>query len=133
MKPLFADTSFFIAFLFEDDADHARAKAAAADIRSTVVTTRWILAEVGNYLRKESQRGLFFPFVQRLKANPRIQILPADDDSFDAGLELYAIRGDKAWSLTDCISFAIMNQLNLSDALTTDHHYIQSGFNALLT
>jgi predicted nucleic acid-binding protein len=51
---------------------------------------------------------------------------------FDAGLELYSRRPDKEWSLTDCISFVVMEEHGLTEALTTDHHFEQAGFTALL-
>jgi predicted nucleic acid-binding protein len=38
---------------------------------------------------------------------------------------------DKNWSFTDCISFIVMEQEGLIDALTGDHHFEQAGFNAL--
>jgi predicted nucleic acid-binding protein len=44
----------------------------------------------------------------------------------------YESRPDKAWSLTDCISFVVMNQHGLTEALTGDHHFEQAGFTALL-
>jgi len=48
------------------------------------------------------------------------------------GLELYARRPDKSWSLTDCISFVVMTDRGLTEALTGDHHFEQAGFRALL-
>jgi hypothetical protein len=48
-----------------------------------------------------------------------------------AGFELFASRADKSWSLTDCISFAVMTERGLSDALTADRHFEQAGFRAV--
>jgi hypothetical protein len=45
---------------------------------------------------------------------------------------LYFQRRDKEWSLTDCISFTVMSDEGLTDALTGDHHFEQAGFTALL-
>jgi hypothetical protein len=50
----------------------------------------------------------------------------------DRGLTLFSRRPDKEWSLTDCTSFVVMQQERLTDALTTDHHFEQAGFRALL-
>jgi len=47
-------------------------------------------------------------------------------------VELYAERPDKGWSLTDCISFVVMRQQGITQALTGDHHFEQAGFTALL-
>lgn len=47
-------------------------------------------------------------------------------------LHLYAARLDKGWSLTDCISFVVMQQHGIREALTGDRHFAQAGFVALL-
>jgi len=42
-------------------------------------------------------------------------------------------RGDdKEWGMTDCISFIVMEDHGLTDALTADEHFQQAGFRALL-
>ena len=51
---------------------------------------------------------------------------------FEAGMDFYARHQDKDWSLTDCISFLVMEQCGAEDALTEDHHFAQAGFRALL-
>ena len=60
------------------------------------------------------------------------EFVAANDELFEQGVGLYDERHDKQWSLTDCISFVVMKQRNLQDALTGDHHYEQAGFTALL-
>jgi predicted nucleic acid-binding protein len=59
-------------------------------------------------------------------------IVGADNDYFDRGLERFARRPDKEWSFTDCISFVVMEDKGLTDALTADHHFEQAGFTILL-
>jgi len=44
----------------------------------------------------------------------------------------FAARPDTEWSLVDCLSFVVMKQRRLTQALTTDHHFAQAGFRALL-
>jgi len=51
---------------------------------------------------------------------------------FQRGVDLFEQRADKAWSLTDCLSFLVMRAERLTDALTGDHHFEQAGFRALL-
>ena len=51
---------------------------------------------------------------------------------FERGIKLYSKRPDKERSLTDCISFTVMDDLQLVEALTADHHFEQAGFRALL-
>ena len=58
--------------------------------------------------------------------------MPASHSLFQEGVQLYNARPDKDWSLTDCISFVVMQEHGLTDALTGDHHFEQAGFTALL-
>ncbi|WP_201150090.1 hypothetical protein [Cyanobacterium sp. IPPAS B-1200] len=55
-----------------------------------------------------------------------------DTAFIQAILKLFESRQDKQWGLIDCISFSVMDEHNLKDALTSDRHFIQAGFNALL-
>jgi hypothetical protein len=71
-------------------------------------------------------------FYDRLRARSDVVIVPADSSVFDAGMALYRRRTDKEWSLTDCISFVVMQRDGLTEALTGDHHFEQAGFTALL-
>ena len=52
--------------------------------------------------------------------------------SGERGLALYRARPDKAWSLIDCISFMVMTERGITEALTGDHHFEQAGFRAPL-
>ena len=63
--------------------------------------------------------------------NPRFDVIGYDPAMYRAGFALFAARPDKAWHLTDCISFAVMTQRGLSEALTADHHFEQAGFRAV--
>jgi predicted nucleic acid-binding protein len=49
-----------------------------------------------------------------------------------AARTFFSVRPDKEWSLTDCISFVVMNERGITDALTSDHHFEQAGFQILL-
>ena len=67
-----------------------------------------------------------------MRADPLVTIVPSDPALLDRGIALYDQRPDKSWSLTDCISFVIMQDHDLLDALTGDHHFEQAGFNVLM-
>ncbi len=45
---------------------------------------------------------------------------------------LYKERQDKLWGFTDCISFVIMKEHGITEAFTSDHHFVQAGFTKLL-
>ena len=97
-----------------------------------MVLTDFILLELGNALSGVGQREVFSTLVPRLRSNPSVRIVPASRNLLDRGFELFSRRADKEWSLTDCTSFVVMREEDLTDALTTDHHFEQAGFVALL-
>lgn len=96
------------------------------------MTTFWVLAEVGDALCEGRNREVFAQLMDSLTAREDVLLLPPDEDAFRRGMELFRIRPDKDWSLTDCISFAAMTELAIKEALTSDRHFIQAGFRALL-
>jgi uncharacterized protein len=50
----------------------------------------------------------------------------------DQAVALFETRADKDWGITDCMSFVVMQNHRLNDALTADKHFEQAGFRALL-
>lgn len=131
MSAAFADTSFYIALLSPNDRFHSLARETSASLRGETVTTEYVLVELGNYFGTVSRAG-FMNFVHVLRQDARTRILSSSPHLFEEGLTLYGQRQDKGWSLTDCISFAIMRKEGLSSALTLDNHFGQAGFEILL-
>ena len=132
MKAVFADTAFFLALINSRDQHHARASELNATLESPLLTTAWVLLEFANALSASRSRVRFEQVLTRLRAEPNVEIVAPDADLFERGCQLYISRTDKEWSLTDCISFVVMTERVLSDALTADHHFEQAGFHALL-
>lgn len=132
MTTVFADSFYFIAQLNPADEAHGNATAFIAGFEGNLPTTDWILAEVGDAFCRQLNRERFVRFCRQLSTMPDMRIVPATRTSFLEGLELFANRPDKEWSLTDCISFAVMQKEGISEALTGDHHFEQAGFVALL-
>jgi predicted nucleic acid-binding protein len=132
MKAVFADTFYYIALTSESDLAHKRAMQISQELNRAAITTAWVLTEVADPLSAPSQRPIFLDLMRSLEADRDVTIIPPDANLFRAGVDLFAKRPDKYWSLTDCISFVVMKQLNLEDVLTGDHHFQQAGFNALL-
>lgn len=132
MNSVFADTSFYIALVRPDDENHDHSLAFDRNFGGQYVTSEFVLIELGNWLADPRNRGVFLEICRVLRSDPRTTILPATSDWVARGTEFYGQRLDKHWSFIDCISFAMMRERGLTDALTTDHHFAQAGFHALL-
>ena len=132
MKAVFADTAFFLALVNPRDQHHARAMELNAELESALVTTAWVLLEFANAVSASRSRVQFQRVLKSLRATPNVEIIAPTHEDFERGCEVDVARADKDWSLTDCISFGVMRERNLMDALTADRHFAQAGFNALL-
>jgi predicted nucleic acid-binding protein len=128
---VFADTHFYLALMRVDDPAHELASAAAESDRP-IVTTEFIILELGNACCSADDHGDFLALVQGMRTSPRITVVPLHSHLMERGIRLMARRPDKNWSLTDCISFTVMDDIGISEALTADHHFEQAGFRALL-
>ncbi len=132
MNMTFADTFYYLALLNPDDEAHERALAVTAERKGKLVTTRWVLTEVGDAMAAPLYRQRFVSLVQAIESDPDTIVVPATDELFHKGVTFFSQRPDKTWPLTDCISFLVMGQYTIQDALTGDHHFEQAGFTPLL-
>ncbi|HEY8666655.1 MAG TPA: PIN domain-containing protein [Tepidisphaeraceae bacterium] len=131
---IFLDTAFLIALLEPRDEYHKRALAwqrvAAGNQR--YITTEAVLWELLNFMSGMNSRRTASEFYHRIHADSTVEVIPWHPPSMRLAIDLYASRSDKQWSLTDCLSFVVMQQHGLAAALTSDHHFTQAGFEALL-
>lgn len=132
MNAVFADTSFYIALLDDSDSRHTEAICQSRQAVRLVLTD-CILLELGNSFARSKWRSMFSQLVRELRTDALAELVPLSPELLDAGLHLYARRDDKEWSLTDCVSFVVMKERGIKEALTTDHHFQQAGFAALLS
>ena len=132
MSRVFADTYYYLAILNPNDAGHQEAIEFASTTTDTITTTGWVLTELADALAHPANRQLVVDYIAEMKRRTSTIIVPLDDQLAERGLHLFATRLDKHWSLTDCISFIVMQEAEITDALTADHHFEQAGFRALL-
>ena len=132
MKSVFADTFYFLALLNERDAAHERAVSASRAPGLRLVTTEFVLLELADALCKPGQRDEALALWNVVQTDPAFRLVAASTDLVHRGRELYRLRRDKDWPLTDCTSFIVMQDEQLTEALTGDRHFEQAGFKPLL-
>jgi predicted nucleic acid-binding protein len=132
MSEVFADSFYYIALLNPNDQFHAIALEATRQLQRPIVTTLWILTEVGDALSAITVRKRTHDFLRHIQTDPNVTLIADPSPWYERGLRLFGSRADKNWSLTDCISFEVMTHRQMRDALTGDHHFVQAGFRALL-
>ena len=135
MRTVFADTGYWVALLDPRESLHGKARQVAEQLAPfRTVTTEMVLVEFltsmsgkGAHLRQGATR-----IVHGLISDPNVTVVPQTSAQFEAALDRYASRLDQRWSLTDCASFLLMEEMNISEALAHDLDFQQAGFIALL-
>jgi predicted nucleic acid-binding protein len=135
MAEVFLDAAYAIALSALNDQHHKRAVEFAEQMETAatrLITTRAVILEIGNALSKVRYRQAAIALLEALEQDKNVEIVPLSEGLYAQALQLYQNRPDKEWGLTDCISFVVMQDRGLTEALTTDEHFEQAGFRALL-
>ena len=135
MRTLFADSGYWVALLYSRDQHHAKAAAVAVGLgKVSIVTTQMVLTEAFNAMARtgEGGRDHVTQLLEDIENDPDVDVVPQTDAQFRAAVERFAARSDQRWSLTDCASFLVMEERNISEALAYDRDFEQAGFVALL-
>lgn len=126
------DTSGWFSMLDRNDAQQ---QASCAIYGSAIlkVTHSFVIAElVALCTARRFPRQRVLSFISELLADDSVHVVWVDENLTNRSFHLLNARPDKAWSLCDAVSFVLMTELGLTDALTTDHHFEQAGFVCLL-
>ena len=131
VRDCFADTAFWFGLVVKQDQNHECARKWAAAVCGQITTTIAVLLETANLLARPAWRTSCVSLFDRF-AETGVDIVPLTMDLWQRGWDLFRNRPDKGWSMTDCISILVMQERNLTDALTSDTDFQQAGFRALL-
>ena len=135
MTACFADTSFWIGLSSKRDQHHQRAVAwhqFVTRTRSTIITTEAVLLEWLNAMSDVSTRRIAAESYLKIRAGARTEVVPIQAELLGSAIQLYRDRPDKSWSLTDCLSFLVMERRGLAEALTTDRDFDQVGLRPIM-
>jgi uncharacterized protein len=135
VREVFADTSALYALVDRNDAGHVAAKRGvgrllAADRR--IVTTDYIIAETVNLGNARGGALVANRVLDLVEQSSGIRLEWIGPDRFDTAKAFFRKHSDHTYSFTDCTSFVVMRELRLAEALTTDRHFREAGFTALL-
>jgi len=132
---VFMDTAGFLALWDAADDHHERAVRLQSDLarkRRRFLTSDYILDETVTLLLVRHSHAAASDFLHTITASESLRLEWVDSDRFHTAAEFFTGHGDKEWSFTDCVSFALMHDLKIEDSFTTDHHFRQAGFKPLL-
>ena len=127
------DTTFVQALLNKRDQYHAQAKALLPRVRvaAEVWITEAVLVKIGNAL-SDFNRPAAANFIEQCYKTVNMRVVSIDTPLLMRALRLYRERPDKDWGITDCLSFVVMREQGLQEAMTADDHFRQAGYRALV-
>jgi predicted nucleic acid-binding protein len=129
------DTSGFFALLASDDDRHRPAAKVVATARKRqrgFVTTDYVLDETATLLKAHRKTHLLAKLFELFDRSEACRIEWTDSERFYRVRDFFLKHADQRWSFTDSLSFRVMAELRLRQALTKDVHFDQAGFIALL-
>lgn len=129
---LFLDTSYVQALLNNNDEYHARAVALFLRVQSAETwITEAVMLEIGNAFSRLDHTPASV-FIQECYKENTMHVVRMSTDLLLRALRIYEQRDDQTWGLVDCISYLVMQDNWITAAVTTDRHFIQMGFQALM-
>jgi predicted nucleic acid-binding protein len=134
MKDVFLDTGYVLALQLLNDQNHEAATRHWGGIVGslpTLVTTSYVFDEVVTFLNSRGLHAKAVSVGNILLSSPAVNMIHVDRELFQAGWAWFQRHQDKWYSLTDCISFVVMERLGISRALTFDRHFVHGGFQKL--
>jgi predicted nucleic acid-binding protein len=128
---VFLDTSYLLALELANDQNHPVAQTHWQQVIATsldFVTTSYVFDEVVTYFNSRNHHAKAVQIGDRLLLSSSVQFTHVDEVLFYLGWEYFRQHQDKRYSLTDSISFVVMQQHSIQIAYTFDHHFVQAGF-----
>jgi predicted nucleic acid-binding protein len=130
-RRVFADSSGYFALAHEPDESHRRAVAALKRLvadRYRFFTTNSVLAELHALLVNRVDRNVALAVLNEIEMSRITTIVRVRQQDELRAREILAQYDDKEFSLTDAISFAVMERLGITMAFAFDHHFAQFGW-----
>lgn len=124
------DTAGYFGLADPRDQSHVAAVSIAGRLareRWLPITTNFILAETHALLLARRGRDLALRILSEIDQSATVVVRASASDEQRAR-EIIRRYQDKDFSLTDAISFAVMERLGLGYAFSFDQHYAQYGF-----
>lgn len=132
---VFMDSSGFLALWDASDVHHCaavRLQKSLARRKRRFVTTDYVADETATLPLARHRHAAASDFLSTLGDSRPLRLEWMDADRFHDASNFFQKHHDKTWSFTDCFSFILMREQRILEAFTSDHHFGQAGFVALL-
>jgi uncharacterized protein len=135
VEAVFADTLFFFALAAKRDHAHTLATTIYARLLRNgqrLIITDYVIDETLTLVKLRTEARIALALLERIEQSPAVVVENIDAARLMAAKSMFRKHADHGYSFTDCTSFVVMRELKLTQALTTDDHFVEAGFKALL-
>jgi len=130
-NPVFVDTGYLLALELSNDINHeAASKHWQNAVRALppLVTTSYVFDEVMTFFNSRGFHAKAVEVGNNLLNSPSVRLIHVDEALFLEGWDYFQKHQDKQYSLTDCISFVVIQRNGMTTAYAFDKHFAQAGF-----
>lgn len=134
-REVLLDTSGLYALVDKNDAHHVAARKAVLTLvrqPRQLIVTDYIVDETVTLSRVRGGVHVALRVLDLIEQSIGVRVERIGPDRFAAATAYFRKHADHTYSFTDCASFVLMRELRLRQALTTDGHFPEAGFEALL-
>ncbi len=132
MSRTFVDTAFVVALVNQNDQFHAQAAELSKKYENEpLIMTDMILFEIGNALARNYKHEAV-QIIKAFRSSAQTLIIELNSALLGRAFDMYEKYDDKSWGMVDCLSFVVMQDYEIKDALTSDYHFKQASFNILM-
>lgn len=134
-RDVLVDTSGLYALADRQDAEHQRAAECARSLATSgarLLVTDYILEEALTLARARAGAAAALKLLEIVERSAAFSLVWIGAEQFQAAKNFFRKHADHDYSFTDCTSFVVMQQLRIRQAVTTDQHFAEAGFEPLL-
>jgi uncharacterized protein len=134
-KAVFGDASFFFGLAAKRDIVHEDATRTFSGLlraNRQIVTTDYVLDETLTLVKARTNPATALALLDRIESSRAIAVEFIHPERYESAKLFFRKHADHGYSFTDCTSFVVMRDLGITEALTTDRHFVEAGFKALL-
>jgi predicted nucleic acid-binding protein len=134
-REVFADSSGLYALADLRDPCHATAERCVAGLvksRARLVLTDYIIDEVCTLAKARAGGYAALRLLDIIDRSAAFRMIWIGEERFESAKAFFRKHADHGYSFTDCTSFMVMQELGISEVLSSDRHFTQAGFRPLL-
>jgi uncharacterized protein len=133
-RRIFVDTGAYLALFHKADQRYQQACNTWLELEKQqriIYTTNHIVDELATLLARRTDYGFASRKIAQIYASELVIIERSNETDEYSALTLFQKYADQKVSFTDCLSFVVMQRLQIKQVFTFDYHFLLLGFDVV--